>query len=154
KAIGELDNVAAAIPTRDGRQTLRVGSVDYQTSVTAVTPQWPSAQNWKMAQGAFFTDDDMTRRANVVVLGWTVSQNLFPDDPSIIGDYVFIGGAPFEVAGVLAPKGATAWGQDMDDVALVPITTGMMRLFGQTYLSSITIAVADTKRIDETEAAA
>jgi macrolide transport system ATP-binding/permease protein len=153
-AIAELDNIAVAIPVRDGRETLRVGAVDYQTSVSGVTPEWPNAQNWKMAQGAFFTEDDQTRRANVVVLGWTVAQNLFPDDPAIVGEYVFIGGAPFEVAGVLAPKGATAWGQDMDDVVLVPITTGMMRLFGQSYLSSIIIAVEDTKRIDETEMAA
>ena len=154
KAVAALTNVAAAIPVRDGRQTLRVNSIDYQTSVSGVSAAWPTAQNWKMAQGAFFTEDDQTRYANAVVLGATVATNLFPDGGGVVGDYVFIGGAPFEIAGVLAPKGATAWGQDMDDVVLVPITTGMLRLFGQTYLSSITIAVADTKRIGATEAAA
>ena len=152
--LAELDNVIAAVPTRSGRETLRVNEEDYQTSIDGVTADWPLAQNWTMAQGAFFTNDDQTRRAAVVVLGATVAGNLFPGQSSAIGEYVFIGGAPFEVAGVLAPKGATAWGQDMDDIALVPISTGMMRLFGQNYLSSITIAVDDTKRISETEAAA
>ncbi len=152
--LAEIDNIVAAIPTRSGRETLRVDSADYQTSIDGVSYDWPLAQNWDMAYGTFFTEDDQSRRAAVVVLGYTVADNLFENVASAVGHYVFIGGAPFEVAGVLAPKGATAWGQDMDDVALAPITTGMMRLFGQNYLSSITIAVDDTKRISETEAAA
>ena len=152
--LAELDNVAAAVPTRSGRETLRVGDADYQTSIDGVSADWPLAQNWDMAYGSFFTREDQDRRAAVVVLGNTVAENLFGGVSSAVGQYVFIGGAPFEVAGVLAPKGATAWGQDMDDVALAPITTGMMRLFGQNYLSSITIAVSDTKRIAETEEAA
>ena len=152
--LAELDNIAAAVPTRSDRATLRVGDADYQTSIDGVTADWPLAQNWALAYGSFFTKDDQDRRAAVVVLGYTVADNLFENVSAAVGQYVFIGGAPFEVGGVLAPKGATAWGQDMDDVALAPITTGMMRLFGQNYLSSITIAVRDTKRIAETEAAA
>ena len=152
--LAELDNIIAAVPTRSDRSTLRVGDADYQTSIDGVSYDWPLAQNWDMAYGAFFTQEDQPRRASVVVLGYTVADNLFDSVASAVGEYVFIGGAPFEVAGVLAPKGATAWGQDMDDVALTPITTGMMRLFGQNYLSSITIAVNDTKRIAETEEAA
>ncbi|HXI87285.1 MAG TPA: MacB family efflux pump subunit [Parvularculaceae bacterium] len=151
KAIAGVDNVEFAVPMRESRATLRANGVDYQTTVEGVSPDWPKAQEWKMAQGAFFNDEDETRRANVVVLGWTVAQNLFPNAPPLVGRYVFIGGAPFEIGGVLAPKGAAAWGQDMDDVALIPITTGMMRLFGQNYLSSITIAVKDTKAIDDTQ---
>ncbi len=152
--IAELDNVIAAVPTRSGRQTLRISSTDYQTTIDGVTADWPVAQSWSMKSGAFFTKDDETRRAAVVVLGQTVAQNLYGNPDAAVGQYVFIGGAPFEVAGVLSPKGATSWGQDMDDVALVPLSTGMMRLFGQNYLSSITIAVGDVKRISETEAAA
>ena len=154
KAIaGNVDNVKAAVPTRDGQATLRIGSIDYRTSVSGVSADWPKAQDWPMADGAFFTEEDETRRASVVVLGDTVYHNLFPDGGDVVGQYVFIGGAPFEVAGVLTAKGATAFGRDMDDIALIPITTGMMRLFGQNYLSSITIAVNDTSKIDDTEAA-
>ncbi|MEQ8935146.1 MAG: MacB family efflux pump subunit [Amphiplicatus sp.] len=150
-AIAELDNIIATVPEREGRETLRVGSLDYSTRVSGVSADWPKAQKWEMGKGAFFTADDQRRYATTVVLGETVASNLFPNGENPVGDYVFIGGAPFEVAGVLSARGATAWGQDMDDVVLVPITTGMMRLFGQQYLSSITIAVEDTKRINETE---
>lgn len=150
-ALGELDNVLAAVPSRSGNETLRVGSNDYRSSVEGVSQDWPIAQNRGLIHGTFFTEDDVVRRVGVVVLGTTTAGNLFDDVESAVGQYVFLGGAPFEVAGILEERGATAWGQDQDDIALVPITTGMMRIFGQNYLSSITVAVEDTDRISDTE---
>tara|TARA_B100000614_G_scaffold262410_1_gene295767 strand:+ start:2273 stop:4210 length:1938 start_codon:yes stop_codon:yes gene_type:complete len=150
-ALNELDNVRAAVPSRTGSATLRVGNNDYSTSIEGVSAGWPIAQNRGMLYGSFFTEEDVDRRIGVVVLGTTSAGNLFDNVQDAVGQYIFLGGAPFEVAGVLEEKGASSWGQDQDDVALVPITTGMMRLFGQNYLSSITIAVDDTDRISETE---
>ena len=150
-ALEELDNVLAAVPSRSGSATLRVGSNDYSTSIEGVSASWPIAQNRGMLYGTFFTKDDVDRRVGVVVLGTTTAGNLFDNAQDAVGQYIFLGGAPFEVAGILEEKGASSWGQDQDDVALVPITTGMMRLFGQSYLSSITIAVDDTDKISETE---
>lgn len=150
-ALSELDNVIAAVPSRRDRGTLRYGGVDYESSVEGVTANWPLAQDWRLAHGTFFDAEDELRRAAVVVLGATVADNLFDIGADAVGRFVLIRGAPFEVAGVLAAKGATAWGNDLDDIVLVPITTGMMRLFGQNYLTSITVAVADTNRIDTTE---
>ena len=153
-ALGELDNVLAAVPSRSGGATFRVGSKDYSSSVEGVSEDWPLAQNRPMKYGSFFTESDVDNRVGVVVLGTTTAGNLFDDISTAVGQYVFLAGAPFEVAGILSEKGASSWGQDQDDVALVPITTGMMRIFGQSYLSSLTIAVEDTDRIEETEAAA
>ncbi|MCB9971183.1 MAG: MacB family efflux pump subunit [Hyphomonas sp.] len=150
-SLGELDNVLAAVPSRSGSATLRVGSEDYRTTIEGVSADWPIAQNRGLKYGTFFTKDDVTHRVGVVVLGTTTAGNLFDNVEGAVGQYVFLGGAPFEVAGILEEKGASSWGQDQDDVALVPITTGMMRLFGQSYLSSITIAVDDTDRISDTE---
>ena len=153
-ALGELDNIIAAVPSRSSNATLRVGSNDARSQIEGVSEDWPIVQNRGMKFGTFFTEDDMDRRIGVVVLGTTTAGNLFDDVQSAVGQYVFLGGAPFEVSGVLEERGATAWGQDQDDVALVPITTGMMRLFGQSYLSSITLAVDDTDRISEEAARA
>ena len=153
-ALDDLDNVLAAVPSRSGSATLRVGNKDYRSNVEGVSEDWPVAQNRGLKYGTFFTEDDMNRRVGVVVLGTTTAGNLFDNIEDSVGQYVFLGGAPFEVAGILEEKGASSWGQDQDDVALVPITTGMMRLFGQNYLSSITIAVDDTDLIGETETAA
>ncbi|WP_290491667.1 FtsX-like permease family protein, partial [Hyphomonas sp. UBA4508] len=101
--------------------------------------------------GSFFTAEDVDRRVGVVVLGTTTAGELFDNVSEAVGEYVFLAGAPFEVAGVLEEEGASSFGRDQDDIALIPITTGMMRVFGSSYLSSITIAVEDTDVISTTE---
>ena len=151
EAIAELDNVLASVPSRSGNQTLRVGAKDYRTSITGVSEDWPIAQSRGMLYGSFFTEDDVNRRVGVVVLGTTSAGNLFDDVSSAVGKYVFLGGSPFEIAGILEEKGANSFGRDEDDIALIPITTGMMSVFGQNYLSDITIAVEDTDKINDTE---
>ncbi|MAI89948.1 MacB family efflux pump subunit [Ponticaulis sp.] len=151
EALAELDNIVASVPSRSGNQTLRVGSNDYRTSIQGVNEDWPLAQTRGLQSGAFFTEQDVTNRVGVVVLGTTTAGNLFDQPNDAVGEYVFIGGAPFEVAGILEEKGANSFGRDEDDIALIPITTGMMRIFGQEYLSNITMAVEDTDRVDQTE---
>src|SRR5262249_19673129 len=86
-----------------------------------------------------------------IVLGQTIIKQLFPNGDSPIGQYVLVTNVPFQVIGTLSAKGASAFGTDQDDNAFVPITTGMIRLFGKTYVNSITVRVKDVKKIDETE---
>ncbi|MGE0116651.1 MAG: MacB family efflux pump subunit [Dongiaceae bacterium] len=153
EAITGLPNVEAAVPERSTRATLRVGSIDYQTSVQGTWPDFTTARGWSLADGGFISDDDVRGYAPVIVLGQTVARNLFPDGGSPVGRYVLVRNVPFQVVGVLAPKGATAFGSDMDDLAVVPLSTGFARVFGRQYLSSITVKVADAAEIDATEAA-
>ena len=56
--------------------------------------------------------------------------------------------------GVMTEKGASPNGSDQDDVIFVPINTGLVRLFGKNYLSSITVKVKDAADIEATQAAA
>jgi macrolide transport system ATP-binding/permease protein len=51
----------------------------------------------------------------------------------------------------MTEKGASPNGNDQDDVIFVPISTGLIRLFGKNYLSSITIKVADAALIEMTQ---
>ncbi|MDD3764751.1 MAG: MacB family efflux pump subunit [Nevskiales bacterium] len=151
-AVAELDNVAYVSPERRGSATLRYGSVDYRTTVYGAWPGYRYTQDWQIADGSFLTQDDIDSYAAVVVLGKTVASNLFPNGEAPVGRYVLIGNVPFEVIGVLAPKGANAFGSDMDDVALVPLSTGFMRLFGKRYLSSLNVKVASADVADATQA--
>ncbi len=66
----------------------------------------------------------------MAVLGQTVVKNLFPVGIDPVGQVVIISNVPFEVIGVMAPKGAAAFGQDMDDSVFVPLSTASLRLFG------------------------
>lgn len=150
-AIKVLPNIETALPERSGRMTVRYGNMDYQTSVQGTGEDFPSARDWKVGEGQFFNADDMKLYAPVVVLGRTVAKTLFPDGGSPVGKYVLLRNVPFLVIGVMTEKGASPNGSDQDDVIFVPINTGLIRLFGKTYLSSITIKVADASDIEATQ---
>ena len=82
-----------------------------------------------------------------------MAQTLFPDGESPVGKYVLMRNVPFLVIGVMTEKGASPNGSDQDDVIFVPINTGLVRLFGKNYLSSITVKVKDTADIEATQQA-
>ncbi|MCC7425868.1 MAG: MacB family efflux pump subunit [Alphaproteobacteria bacterium] len=150
-AIAAIPNVLAALPEIQGGVTLRAGNVDYQTQALATRTDLPIVRNWPVAQGAFIAPSDHASYAPVAVLGQTVANLLFPDTDNPIGRHILVNTVSFQVIGVLTPKGATPWGADQDDVIMVPLSTGSLRLFGQRHLRSITVAVEDVSAIDETQ---
>ncbi len=152
-AIAALAGVTAVVPERSSGVTLRHGSTDYATTVTGTWPDMVPARDWTLVAGSFFTAQDLTSYAPVIVIGQTVAKNLFPDGSDPVGRYLLVKNIPFEVIGVLGGKGASPYGSDQDDVAFVPLSTGFMRLFGQQYLRSITVQVGAVEEIDAVQQA-
>jgi len=150
-AVAQLPNVLAAVPEQSSSITIRHGNADHRTAANATSADFIRARSWPVASGTFFSHEDEARYATVAVLGQTVAQALFGRaDP--IGEYVLVNNILFQIVGVMAPMGATGWGQDQDDVVFVPYSTGSLRLFGQRFLRSATIAVEDVAYIDDTQA--
>ncbi|MFZ2649054.1 MAG: MacB family efflux pump subunit [Burkholderiaceae bacterium] len=153
EAIAELPNVVHAVPEYSTGATLRAGDSDYATNVTSTSAAYASARDWRVASGSFFTPADVRSFAPVAVLGQSVVENLFARGVDPVGRSLLINNISFEVIGVLARKGASSGGSDLDDVVLIPITTARVRLWGKGYVRSIIVEVADVERIDETQAA-
>ena len=147
-AIGAIPNVVDVMPDIQGNNTVRFGDIDYQTTVTATTPVLTKIRSWSVSRGAFFSDQDEANYATVAVLGQTVVEALFPDGQDPIGKYVLIKNVPFQVVGIMSAKGSTSGGNDTDDVIFVPLTTGMLRVFGQRFVRTVTIAVDDLSKMD------
>ncbi len=153
EALSELPNVSEAVPEYSGSVTVRYGNRDASTQFNATTTGYTTARDWSMERGVFFSDAETKDYAAVAVLGQTVVKNLYPAGADPIGTYVIVNNIPFLVIGVTRPKGANNFGQDMDDIIFAPFTTGALRVFGQRYARSITVAVEDLSLIDETQAA-
>jgi macrolide transport system ATP-binding/permease protein len=153
RAIAELSAVTAVSPERATRVTVRYGNIDYATQIQGAWPGYAIARDWAMAEGSFISEDDVKGYAPVVVLGQTVAQTLFPGGESPIGKYLLVRNVPFEITGVLSARGATPWGADQDDLVVMPLSTGYMRLFGRRFLNTITVLVANADEIDTTQAA-
>ena len=150
-AILDVPNVAFAVPEMTSSVTVRYGNIDYQTTANGTVPAFPRAKSWTVASGEFINRDDMDSYAPVAVLGQTVARTLFHDGGNPLGQYVLVNKIPFQVIGVMAEMGASAGGNDQDDVMLVPLSTGSMRLFGQRNVRTITVQVKDAAAIDLTQ---
>jgi macrolide transport system ATP-binding/permease protein len=150
-AIAELPNVAAAVPEFPTQVTVRYGNNDYVTTADSTTAGFPRARDWKPASGVFFSEGDVKHYAPVAALGQTVVKAVFAPGENPVGKYILINNIPFQVIGVMEAKGATPFGSDQDDIVFTPYTTGSLRLFGQHYVKSVTVQVADTSQIDQTQ---
>ena len=88
----------------------------------------------------FFTERDIRARTKVAVLGSSVVENMFSGQVPI-GQSIRIRQTPFKVIGVLKAKGQSSFGQDQDDIILVPLTTAAFRLRGDSqYVSQIYVS--------------
>lgn len=147
--IRALPTVQTVVPTQRLRMQVVYQRNFTSTRVYATTPEWAEARFWAMADGDFLEDEDLDRKSKVVVLGATPARKLFgPEDP--IGKTVRVGQVFFRVKGVLKEKGMTESGYDPDDRMLIPLTTGISRLFHQTYLHALRIKTLSPAQVSPT----
>jgi len=146
-AIAQLPGVAAVSPSVNVRTQVVANGQNWQTTVTGVAPTYPFIRSWPTATGTFFTQSDIDSAAKVAVLGQTVVQNLFPGS-SPVGQTVQIGNVPFTVIGTLTAKGQSGVGQDQDDTVLIPYTTALERMTGQTNVGMLTVSATSSAQTD------
>jgi putative ABC transport system permease protein len=129
QAIAQLPSIAAAAPSVAGTAQIVHGNRNWSTTVNGTLNAHFRIREWHLKAGHFFTPEDERGGGKVVVLGAMVAEKLFgAGDP--IGQQIRILSTPFEVIGVLRPKGTVGSGQSQDDVAFVPLPAAMMRLVG------------------------
>ena len=153
---GDVDAIRSEIPevqyvsgSLRGNAQVVFAENNWAATWQGVEPDYFEINAWRLADGDFFDPQHYSSAANVVILGETVRRELF-GDRSGIGETVRLGRALFTVAGVLEAKGQGGWGQDQDDVMMVPLETGRRRLLGAMGLPpravmqvALTVANAD-----------
>ena len=148
--ISKLSNLVARVsPYVRGRGQLVYGNKNWNTQVEGVDVDYASMRACEPEIGRFFTESEVKIREKVVLFGPTVARELFGDS-NPVGETVKINLVNFRVLGVLPSKGAAGW-HDQDDVALIPITTAMYRVFGRDYLDSIYVEVRSADVIEEAQ---
>jgi putative ABC transport system permease protein len=146
-AIAALPHVAAVSPTVNVRAQIVAGGNNWQTTVVGVAPTYTFIRSWSVADGTFFTDADVQSAAKVCLLGQTVIDNLFPNG-NPVGQTVLIRNVPFVVVGTLTPKGQSGVGQDQDDTIVIPYTSALERLTGQTTLNAMSVSADSADDVD------
>jgi putative ABC transport system permease protein len=147
QAIATLPNAVAVSPEVRDREQVLANGLNWNTLVQGEGPDYPQIRNWHIGSGVMFTEQDVRSLAKTAVIGKTVVDELFPnEDP--LGQTIRVRNIPFTVVGVLAPKGFNLFGQDQDDIVLVPYTSHMRRVTHRTFVNSILVQAANDKVID------
>ena len=96
------------------------------------SPDYPQIVNRSVATGSMFSDQDVRSLAKSAIVGKTVVDQLFPGE-NPIGQTLRIRNVPFQIVGVLTAKGFNLFGQDQDDIVIVPYTSHMHRITTRTH---------------------
>ncbi len=153
----EIPGVVVVAPLLFARAQFTVGASNWAGSIRGVTASYFTAREWSVTGGREMTPDDNSRAAKIMLIGTTMREKLFGEaDP--VGATVRIRGVPFTVVGVLDHKGQDVWGDDQDDVALVPLTTARRQFVGVSRASprlvhNISVKFAEGISAEETMAA-
>jgi len=137
----DVDGLAAVAPAVSRSAVVVAGNRNRTTQVTGTTNDFFSAREWPIATGRAFSLAEDRSGKSVCVLGETVRRELFgTQDP--VGSRIRVDKVSCDVVGVLSPKGQSTFGQDQDDLLVMPLKTVQRRLAGNTDVNMIWMSVA------------
>lgn len=128
-------DIEGVAPVKQSSMSVLNGSANWTTTVVGTTPSWLSVRNRSISAGRFITTTDDAQSAAVTVLAADTATELF-GRRSPVGQSVTINNIPFTVVGVLDSAGSDS-SNNLDDQAIVPMSTGASRLFGGTTRTSV-----------------
>ncbi|MDB9318281.1 MULTISPECIES: ABC transporter permease [Cyanophyceae] len=149
----QVPTVAAVTGELNSREVLTYGNQNSNVNIVGTTPAFLTVRDFETATGRFFTDVDMKRNNQVVVLGADLAERLFGNsNPQ--GQQLRIKNASFQVIGVLESKGSNL-GVNYDEAALIPLITMANRIVGRTspYGLELTYIVVSAKNAESVDAA-
>ncbi|MGF1466771.1 MAG: ABC transporter permease [Sandaracinaceae bacterium] len=151
EAMREVPEVAAVSALTATRAVVVLGPYHRTTTVHGTDRDFFRVRQWELALGRPFDPAEERSAATVCVLGQTVRQDLFgAQNP--LGATIRVGTLPCEVIGVLREKGRSTFGDDQDDLVLLPVLTFQRRIAGNddigVFFASATTSAA-TQRVEE-----
>jgi len=138
----QIGGITAVAPEARTGSTVVANGRNWTSSIVGSTNEWLLTGNWKIAQGREFSGDEQRAGAAVCLIGETVRRELF-GKRSALGEQLRVKQISCEVIGLLASKGQGAFGNDQDDMVLVPIKTLQRRLTGNTRVNTLLVSMAD-----------
>jgi putative ABC transport system permease protein len=136
----QVAGVVAVAPQAQSSGLAVRNAANWQTTINGTTRDYFVAQNWALASGRVFTRAEEQAGKAVCVIGATVQRNLFREgDP--VGQRFRIRDLSCEVIGTLSPRGQGGFGNDQDDVVIMPIKAVQRRISGNRDINLIMVSV-------------
>ena len=138
----QVGSIAAVAPEGRSSAVLVLDGRNWSSSIIGSTSNWLYTGNWKIADGRIFNDEEQLAGAGVCLIGETVRRELF-GNRAAVGTSIRVKQITCEVIGVLAEKGQGAFGNDQDDVVLMPLHTLQRRITGNTRVNTLLVSMQD-----------
>lgn len=132
----------AVAPNSQASKQAIAGNANWSTTVIGTTNDYLVANNWPVKDGREFADNEIKAGGGVCLIGQTVKEELFGDE-SPLGKTIRLDTIAFKIIGLLDEKGQSNFGQDQDDVVMIPIKTLQRRMAGNTDVDSMIVSVKD-----------
>jgi putative ABC transport system permease protein len=138
----QIGGIAAVAPEARTGATVVANGRNWTSSVIGSTTDWLITGNWKVGQGREFSDDELRAGSAVCLIGETVRRELF-GSAAAVGAQLRVKQVSCEIIGLLASKGQGAFGNDQDDMVLVPIKTLQRRITGNNRVNTLLVSMMD-----------
>jgi putative ABC transport system permease protein len=138
----QIGGIAAVAPEARTGATVVANGRNWTSSIIGSTNAWLVTGNWKLGDGRVFSDDELRAGAAVCLIGETVRRELYGTQ-SVVGEQLRVKQISCTVVGVLASKGQGSFGNDQDDVVLVPLKTLQRRITGNTRVNTLLVSMMD-----------
>ena len=138
----QIGGIAAVAPEARSGATLVANGRNWLSSAIGSSNAWLITGNWKIGDGREFSDDELRAGAAVCIIGATVQRELF-NGHGALGQQLRVKQISCEVVGVLASKGQGAFGNDQDDMVLLPLKTLQRRITGNTRVNTLLVSMMD-----------
>ncbi len=135
--------ISVVAPTLDAGVSASYGNNNVTVQATGVTPMMTQIKSYKLEGGRFISDQDVTARENVVVLGYQTAIDLFGNE-SPVGKSIRVSGMKFQVVGYLEKMG----GMGGDSTILMPLTTLQSKISGGKSLRTIAVKSVSPDQVD------
>ncbi len=147
----QIAGIRAVAPSRSNSTVVVANGKNWLTTVVGSTNSYFDVNNLTLKEGRFFEPAEVRAGSAVCVIGQTLQKELF-DNQSVLGKLVRIKGFSCQVVGLLDAKGQSGFGQDKDDIVIIPLNTFQRRLSGNVRVPLITVAIepqSDIERVKE-----
>jgi putative ABC transport system permease protein len=145
----EVPLVQASAPSVRGTAQVVYGNLNWSTVIQGVTADYFEARDWPVVDGRAVNPEDVDGATKIALVGQTTALNLF-GEAEPLGQIIRIKKVPFTVVGVLGRKGQNSWGQDQDDVIMIPISTAKKKVLGRSQANPRAVGAISVKvRPDE-----
>ncbi len=144
----EINGIEPVAPAVSQASQAIYGNENWSTTVTGTTNAFFNVRDWGIASGRMFTESELHGGKPVCIIGSTIRKKLFgSQDPE--NQSIRLKKLSCRVIGVMESKGQSNFGNDQDEIVIVPLKTMQRRITGSNDVAMIYVAVKDGYSTDK-----